>query len=665
VSYSPATVQAFKTAYALAVPHEMSTPEWAETYRIVDRGARKGKWSNETVPFLTGIMAAADDPFVREIVFQKSSQVGGSEVINNILGKRIHLAPTEIIYCAEKEDKATAWTQESFDSMVRATPELRRLVSGRPEENNQRYKAFAGGGLYIVWATSPAELSSRPVQILFFDEKAAYKPTKEGDPVKLGEARTKTYDGEELIVKNSTPRRCECTSPGETCGDISHDFARGDQRDFYVPCPHCEEFQTLKFGGKDTAYGLKWDPDLPESPYYLCEHCSAVIEEFDREDMLSKGYWRASQPFNGVASFRINQLYSPFVSWGRLVLDFLDAKKSAAKLEVFTNTVLGETWKPVERIEYEDLAWNLETYPCEVPPGVLVLTAGVDVQKDRIECEVVGWGRDNESWSIAYEVFYGSPGIELSPGQDTDDEAGDDTEPLSSVWDDLETFLTRSFVGPDGTVFRIQCAGVDYGYLSRIVAKFCKRHERKRWFAVKGMSDPFKPAVSKPTRTGHNPKVRMFPLGTNALKDEVFASLKVIADGPGRCHFPDAQPYTEEAHMKQLASERMVTHTRGGRTYRVYEKVSASVRNEALDVRVYATAARVILNPNYEAIARRRLQHTEVTGRPEDSVDVGASVTGTPTDGDGPEPVPPPPRPPDNVRPFRRRFRTPFGGTKL
>jgi len=132
------------------------------------------------------------------------------------------------------------------------------------------------------------------------------------------------------------------------------------------------------------------------------------------------------------------------------------------------------------------------------------------------------------------------------------------------------------------------------------------------------MSDPFKPLVSKPTLSGRNPKIRLFPIGTNAAKDDIFAALKVVGDGPGKCHFPDRQPYNEDAHMKQLASERMVTHTRNGRTYRVYEPVAKGIRNEALDVRVYALAARTILNPNYEAIEKRRLKHSEVADREPD-----------------------------------------------
>lgn len=651
MTYSSTALAAVKTGIELAIPHEMSTPEWAETYRVVDRGARKGKWSNETVPFLTEIMAAADDPMVREIIFQASRQVGKSETGANVIGKRIHQNPTEIAYVAEKEDKAKAWTQESFDAMVRVTPELKRLVSDRPEENNQKYKAFAGGGLYILWATSPAELSSRPFQIIIFDEKAGYKPTNEGDPVKIGEGSTKTYDGEELIMKLSTPRRCNC-SVGETCNDISHDYERGDQRQYYVPCPHCEEFQTLKFGGKDCNYGLKWEPDAPESPFYLCEHCAGVIEEFDREDMLGKGYWVAAKPFNGVASFKINQIYSPFVSWGRMVVDFLEAKSDIAKLEVYTNTTLGEVWKPVEQIEYEDLSWNLEHYSAVVPNGVLVLTAGVDVQKDRLECEIVGWGKDNESWSIDYKVFYGSPGIEITHYDlETDDI---DSEPLSSVWDDLAEYLMASYPGTNGQTFRVQCAGIDSGYLSTTVYKFCKKYAARRWFAVKGMSDPFKPLVSKPTLSGKNPKVRLFPIGTNAAKDDVFAALKVAKAGPAYCHFPDKQPYNEDVHMKQLCSERMVTHTRGGRSYRVYEPVAKGIRNEALDVRVYAIAARVILNPNYEAIAKRRLQHPEAADRPAEPM-LDEIETPEPQ-----SPQPPAPKAPRRVLPFRQT--NPFEG---
>jgi phage terminase large subunit GpA-like protein len=159
-------------------------------------------------------------------------------------------------------------------------------------------------------------------------------------------------------------------------------------------------------------------------------------------------------------------------------------------------------------------------YAATVPAGVLVLTAGVDVQKDRLECEIVGWGRDNESWSIDYKVFEGPTGIEEAVSDE--DEA--DIEDLG-VWNQLAAYLTQPFAGEGGQSFRVQATCVDSGFQTTVVYKQCKKYAARRWFAVKGMSDPFKPLLSKPTTSGRNPKVRLFPIGTNAAKDEVFSAL--------------------------------------------------------------------------------------------------------------------------------------------
>lgn len=584
----------------------MTVSQWAEQHRIVERGARKGRWSNETVPFATGIMDAASNPEVREIVYQKPSQVAGSEIAVNIIGYFVHLDPTDIAYVAEKEDKAKAWTVESWDPTVRSTEVLRRIAKQSDEDNNQKVKRFAGGAqLFILWATSPAELSSRPIRVLIFDEKAAFRPTAEGSAVKLGEARTKTYDGEELIVKISSPRNRD----DET--DISWDYERGDQREYYVPCPHCDEMQTLKFGGLGLGYGLKWDEDAPEHPWYLCEHCGAMIEEFDKDEMLSRGKWIASQPFNGIASFRINQLYSPFVRWGRMVVDFLEAKKFRSTLQVWTNTALGEPWQPEEQIEYNDVRIRRESYPppwpevvdgyhsLVVPAGVLVLTAGVDVQGDRLEAEIVGWGRDHENWSIDYRVFDGDPG-------------------QTELWERLADYLGSEIPGEFGISHRVAAVAVDSGgHHTQMVYRVCKAYAQRRWLAIKGSSTPGSPAFAKPKIVGRNPKVRLYMLGTNTIKDEIFSFLRVSEPGPGFCHFPDDHRY-DDSYLKQLCSEKRVQHHRMGQPYSIYEKVSQSARNEALDNRVYATAARMILNPNYEMIERRRLQHAEAAARPVD-----------------------------------------------
>jgi phage terminase large subunit GpA-like protein len=579
-----------------------SVSAWAETNRFVDRGARKGKWSNKTVPFATEIMDAFTDPFIREVVFMKSAQVAGSEILANVAGYYIDVEPTEIAYVAEKEDKAKAWTIESFDSMTRTTAALKRLVKTASEDNNQNVKRFPGGQLFILWATSPAELSSRPIQILLFDEKAAYKPTPEGDAVKLGEARTKTYDGYEKIGKISSPRMADDGS------DIEADFLRGDKRQFWVPCPSCDEFQLLEWknchwpqaSGDELA-----DPDLA---YMVCIECGVQLEYEDLQEMLEHGRWITDadlkKPFwpdnpadPEVASFKINQLYSPFVRWSRMVKDFLEAKKKGAgslQMQTWVNTSLGEPWRPYESIDYADLTLHREDYEAPVPDGVIVLTAGVDVQGDRLEYEIVGWGRDAESWSIEIGVIDGDPG-------------------QLEAWSELTEKLTQVFEGETGE-FRVACAFIDSGFHSQMVYRYVKKHINRKYYACKGMGDVNKPIISKGTWVGDRPKIRMIPVGTNAAKDEIFSNLKVLEPGPGFCHFPNRPEY-DDAYLKQLCAEKKVSRFRMGHEVKVYEKVSANARNEALDMRVYAIAARAKLNPDYEKLARRRLQHAEVADR--------------------------------------------------
>jgi phage terminase large subunit GpA-like protein len=566
----------------------LSISKWAETYRYVERTARPGKWSNDTVPFLTEIMDTVTQPDVREVIFMKSAQVGGSELAVNIIGYYIHIDPTYIIYIGEQEDKAKAWTQESFDSTVRNTPVLKALVSEDPSANNQRIKRFPGGQLTIAWASSPAQLSSRPAKVLIFDERDAYIPTPEGDAVKLAEARTKTFSGEEKKISISTPRDKETST-------IEPAYMDGDRREYYVPCPSCGEFQTLKWAN------VRWDEE-PMEAFYVCEHNGCLIEHDEKPEMLAKGKWIASEPFKGSASFKINELYSPFTTWGMMADDFVKSKKVREKLRVFVNTRLGETWEETgEQIEYADLKFKQEEYLAQVPHGVLLLTAGVDVQDDRLEIEVVGWGKDLESWSIDYTIIYGSPA-------------------LPDVWDDLSDYLTQIFDGETGT-FRIAAACIDSGgHHTQQVYRFAKANKGRRWFAVKGANVSGKPLISKPSIVGAS-KVNLWTVGTDTAKDEIFSFLKVgEAGSPGFCHFPAGDKY-DEKYFKQLCAEKKITKYVQGIAKQVWVKVSESARNEALDVRVYATAARAILNPNLDKIAKRRLTFPEAADRASEPVD--------------------------------------------
>jgi phage terminase large subunit GpA-like protein len=355
-------------------------------------------------------------------------------------------------------------------------------------------------------------------------------------------------------------------------------YLSGDQREFYVPCPHCNEFQTLKWAN------VKWPDGQPEQAAYLCEVCEQLIDHDEKQDMLSKGRWIAGAETKHIASFKISELYSPFTTWADMAEDFLKAKKHKDTLRVFVNTRLGETWRDEETIEYEDLTLHKEDYDHEVPDGVLVLTAGVDIQADRIELEIVGWGVDRENWSIDKHVLYGDP-------------------ELPAVWEDLEGRLTHRYRGSQRE-FAIACVAIDSGYHTNVVMAFCRKFKGRRWFPVKGLSTPGNPIVKKGSKDDHH-RIHVWTVGTDTAKDEVFSFLRVDQPGtPGFCHFPNDDRY-DESYLKQLCAEKRASRFKMGREYHIYEKLRAGIRNEALDIRVYATAARAIIIPKFDDWAAR------------------------------------------------------------
>jgi phage terminase large subunit GpA-like protein len=602
----------------------LTVSQWAGTYRYVsaERSARPGKWRNELVPYLVDIMDAVSKPGVREVIFVKSAQVAGSECLNNVIGYYIHIDPSPIQYVCEIESKARAWSTESLTPMIRDTPVLANLIEeprSRDGSNTIEEKSFPGGHLAIGWATSAATLSSRPRRVMLLDERDAFKPTSEGDPAKLAEARTKTFP-DSITFKVSTPRERLELEPGappdaRRYTPIELEYENSDKRRYFVPCPHCGEYQALEWK-RDGEYVIRWDDDDMANAYYVCVS-GCVIEHEHKQEMLARGEWRAEKQFNGRAGFHIWEGYSPFVTWGEMVLNFLEAKKSRSALKVFINTSLAEGWEETtEQASTDDLVDRCEEFAVAVPRGVLVLTAGVDVQGNRLEVEIVGWGLDEESWSIGYHVLEGDPA-------------------QSQVWEDLKELLTRDYefevpVGGETdedaaqiVMTRVRATCIDSGgHHTKQVYRFCHENKGRRVYAIKGANTPGKPLISKPTLQG-KPPVRLYTVGTETAKDTIAAHLLITDPGPGYCHFPLTR---DESYFKQLRSERPVMRTSGGKTYRRWEKIKASARNEALDLRVYAMAACAILNPKFRSIARRTRAEAEAVAATQGA----AASAGTP-----------------------------------
>jgi len=533
-------------------------------------------------------MDAVNDPSINEIVFLKSAQVGGTEAILNIIGFFIKISPSRMLYVCETETKAKAWSKEKLAPMLRDSPAYSALVNTKQRDSNNEIeaKAFPGGHLAIAYATSPNSLSSRPIKVLLLDEVEAFEPTKEGDPVALAEKRTTTAGDARKIIYVSTPRLKENSI-------MLAKYEDSTAERFFVPCPHCDEFQQLTWKDEQGKFNVIWDDGDTSTAVYVCKHCGCEITDEDKPYMLENGEWRSTNPdyVGNRRGFWINELYSLFSTFAKMAADFIAAKKNPATLQTFVNTSLAEFWEANgEKIDYADLTFNQEDYDAEIPDGVKLLTAGVDVQDDRLELEVIGWGDDWESWSIEYKVIYGNPGTK-------------------EIWDELKDYLTREFYDAEENVIKIKAVGVDSGgHHTDEVYDFCQANTGRKYFCLKGANIAGKPIASKPTvikrkKNGKTRNVRLFTIGTESAKDSIFSSLKIEEEGPGYCHFPANY---EESYFKMLCSEKKISKFNGKKTVSAYVKVGSNVRNEALDCRVYGLAAAKILNPDFRSLNEKR-----------------------------------------------------------
>ena len=565
-------------------PPNLAIDEWADLYRRLspEASAEPGFWSTDRAPYQRGMMQAISDPTIERVVFMTGAQIGKTEIINNAVGYFIDQSPSPMLIVQPTLELAKMWSNDRLAPMLRDTPALKGKVAdarSRDSGNTLYQKSFPGGYLAIVGANSAAGLASRPVRAVFFDEVDRYPPSagSEGDPVNLGIARTKTFTHNRKIVMVSTP-----TNKGAS--RIETAFNQSDQRYYYVPCPDCGHSQTLKWSN------VHWQKDSPETAEYICEECGCAWDDAKRYRAIKGGKWVASETFNGTAGFHLSGLYSPWTPLGDIAQDFINAKALPDTLRVFVNTTLAECFEDEgERVDDYDVAQRAEEFGPKVDKHVVVVTAGIDVQDDRIEVECVGWAgghnHSEESWSLDYRTLYGDPST-------------------PQLWQDLDAHLATKWDTEDGRTLQIRAACIDSGgHYTKAVYDFVRPREGRRVFAIKGMAGESRPIVSRPTRNNIG-KIRLFTLGVDNIKSLIFSRLQIQSEGPGYCHFPNDRP---DEYFKQLAaSEKIVTKFHKGFPRR--EFIKTRTRNEALDCRVYATGALAILNLNLDTLADRAAQ---------------------------------------------------------
>lgn len=562
--------------------------EWADRHMVLPSWtAEPGRWRTSRTPYLKAIMdALSPSSPVREVEFMKPAQIGGTEAGKNWVGFMIHRAPTTMLLVEPSLDVAAKLSKQKIQPMLDLVPCLKNLVRenrSRDSGNTITSKEFNGGLLCLTGANSGPGLRFMSARNLFLDEVDAYPfdVGGEGSPCDLAEKRTLTY-GRHKIYRCSTPLLKQTSV-------IEKAYLASDQRKYFVPCPFCDHAQVLWWKN------LTWPDGKPEEARFLCEQCHQYIDEIHKTRMLEQGQWLSQAAGDGrmpkAAGFWLNALYSPYGwanSWAKLAAEWANIihKHDLRAQQTFTNTNLAETWEESgERIDESDLHSRVEIYPAPVPEPVVVLTAGVDVQKDRIEAEMVGWGKGQESWSIDYRKWYGSP---------TD----------RTLWDQLDAWLKQPWRHESGVFMTLATTCIDTGHHAKEVYEFVLPRQGRRVWAVKGSSQPGAPVVKMGSLING---VRLFIAGVDTSKDTLFDRLKLTEHGGGFCHFPNLPAYTEDGgeYFKQLTAEERVNKWERGVLVGAYYRKKRS-RNEALDLRIYAMTALAILNPNLETLTVAR-----------------------------------------------------------
>lgn len=613
-----------------------------------ESSSKPGRWRTEQVAPAKGVMDAFSDPQVERVTVMVCAQLLKTEVLNNVVGFHIHRTPAPMLVLQPTLSMGEAWSKDRLAPMIRDTPALagkfqgdaandNAPASGRKRKSKAKdtndtilHKKFAGGHVTVAGANSPASLASRPIQVVLCDEVDRYPASagSEGDPVNLAAERTNTFWNRKIGLF-STP-----TVKGASRIEASYETS--DMRRLFVPCPHCQHRQTLKWPQ------VRWGDD-PEKAAYHCERCERPWSEGDRIRAvravlaLRDAGWRQTAPFvcaeagcdlmgekqppaawtedgrsvcaccgtitpfKGHAGFHCNALASPWTTVAKLAAQWLEAKRGGPEtLKVFINTKLAETWEEdAAGLESSGLFKRREAYdPDPVPPGVALITVGGDMQDDRGEFEFVGWGKGDESWSLDYVRVTGDPS---SP----------------AFWSEVDEVLKRGFTHPSGQTLRVEAACIDSGgHHTAAVYDFVRSRFDRRVYAIKGVGGEGRKIWPDRATKNAAKAVNVFLIGVDTIKERVYSRLQIQDAGPGFCHFPTRY---DEAYFEQLTSEKVVTKYRKGFPYRVWEKPKGA-RNEALDCRVYATAARTSLNIDIDRRVDVLTKATEGDRRPLDAV---------------------------------------------
>lgn len=667
--------------------------------------ALPGRFRLDRTPFLEGILEVINDRRVRKVVCQKSAQVGWTDgVVNNYVGYVIHTDPSSMAIMFPREATYKKWVELKFEPMVEATPVLTELVNlkTRSAENKQDLKQFPDGFLMVFGSNSTDGVKSTPIKRVCVEEPddCNLNIKGQGDSIKLAEERVKSFHDSKILIGG--------TPTVEGVSAIVQEMKSSDQRSFWVPCHDCGEAHVLSWDnvswqqnadGSHPVYGVH----NPDTAIYACPHCGSIWSDAQKNrnvrrarDLQKQGVpgvgWVAAGEFRGVAGFYLNELYSTFPDskLARLVEKYLTAEHEAATGELgakiaFWNSSLGLPWAyQTDMPKGDELKTRAEPYAeFTIPMGGLILTAGVDVQHDRLAVVIRAWGRGEESWLVYWGELFGST-LVASAG----------------AWVDLDALLSREFEHASGARLRVRAVSIDGsdGNRTEVVHAYVRPRRARGYMAVKGASEQTDDrreiyATPSPVKIGRRKKTSRFGaetyiVGTTRAKDLLLETRIKLTSGPGCLHWYET---VRPDYWEQVVGE-VKAPSRTNRYRKTWQKLSG-VRNEALDCEVYALhAARslkthLMKDGHWEAIESRLRQRSLLDPVVDDAVVAGETepddtgggpvstvsseqaetlpppdVEGAPTSAQAVPAPTPAPAPAVQARPTTKRKKRPAGG---
>lgn len=569
-----------------------SVSNWADNHRMLSSGisAEPGKWKTSRAPYQKDIMNAFTEPGIHRVVVKSSSQIGKSDMMNNVIGRFAHLDPCAIMMIQPTIDMAQDYSKTRIAPMIRDTKVLNNLfydVKSRDANNTILSKVFPGGRLIMCGANSPAGLASRPIRILLADEVDRFPDSAgtEGDPVDLAAKRMTTF-WNSCMGLFSTPTN-------EGTSRIDEEYLAGTQEEWQHKCPNCGEYHLLRHIDMTVDYKEIKTPSgkktvIVNDVKWRCPHCGFSFSEKEMKQTPQKYISRNADALkNGIRSFFVNGFTSPWMTWTRIMREWLEAKGDPEREKVIMNTVFGESYKQKGAFEDEQIFLRRrESYGAELPNGVLLLTAAIDTQDNRLEYEVVGWGKEEECWGIRKGIVLGAP------NQDR-------------TWKEIDNILDKTYHFADGKGLKVVRTFIDSGgHYTSDVYNYCQKNFHKQRFAIKGRGGPGIPLIYKIAKA-NNAKAPLILLGVDDGKQQIMDRLSIDSPGPLYFHFPQDEGIKElsnrgydDLYFKGIISEHKKVYKRNGVLREVWE-TTKNVRNEPLDLRNYNLACMKSLKPDW------------------------------------------------------------------